>query len=199
TLPRCLLSRRPLTYAALIAGRHTRPLWTPFNSNSLRDSTRIQIFACRVDYEDSKTEDSSSSHSTPLEDGLRAQRATSSSVNDGMQERGQEGGEAHFPSSKEAVYAPLPRPGIDEEALDFEGGGGILHPHKSKIYPLHPRLARDLQRSCGARTRRKRFVNLKNTTEEVYASRRRGRARPSFSRRRGVMHLTPHPSLLSMK
>ncbi|KAI5822169.1 hypothetical protein K523DRAFT_3172 [Schizophyllum commune Tattone D] len=54
----------------------------------------------------------------------RARRAASSSVDDGMQDRGgKKEGERIFPSSKEAVYAPLPRPGIDGEVLDFEGGG----------------------------------------------------------------------------
>ena len=74
---------RPLAYAALIAGRHIGPLWIPFSSNGSRNSTRIPKFACRVYYEgtypflmilidadDSKIEDSSSSHSTPLDDGL---------------------------------------------------------------------------------------------------------------------------------
>ena len=74
----------------------------------------------------------------------RARRAASCSVDDGMQERGgKKEGKLIFPRQKvclflqqlalcaqeeltdlvEVVYAPLPRPGIDEEALDFEGGG----------------------------------------------------------------------------
>uniref|UniRef100_D8PXN7 Uncharacterized protein n=1 Tax=Schizophyllum commune (strain H4-8 / FGSC 9210) TaxID=578458 RepID=D8PXN7_SCHCM len=59
-----------------------------------------------------------------------AQHTTKCLVDDGTRERGEEEGECRFPSSK-AVYTPLPRPGIDEEALDFEGGD----PHDSDCTP----------------------------------------------------------------
>ncbi|KAL1725562.1 hypothetical protein EV714DRAFT_277407 [Schizophyllum commune] len=84
---------------------HTPPsspddILTPLNSNSSRNSTRIPKFACRVNYEARST--------TACKRGDKKE------------------GKRIFPSSKdlvEAVYAPLPRPGIDKEALDFEGGG----------------------------------------------------------------------------
>ncbi|KAI5896988.1 uncharacterized protein SCHCODRAFT_02664735 [Schizophyllum commune H4-8] len=66
-----------------------------------------------------------------------AQHTTKCLVDDGTRERGEEEGECRFPSSK-AVYTPLPRPGIDEEALDFEGGD----PHDSESTRRPPRRSR---------------------------------------------------------
>ncbi|KAL1670988.1 hypothetical protein EV122DRAFT_285465 [Schizophyllum commune] len=87
------------------------------------------------------SKNASSPHSTPLDNGLRAMRhpfdqlpsPITPPLNPAISQQarsttackrgGKKEGKRIFPSSKEAVYAPLPRPGIDEEALDFEGGG----------------------------------------------------------------------------
>ncbi|KAL1724661.1 hypothetical protein EV714DRAFT_278394 [Schizophyllum commune] len=66
------------------------------------------------------SKNASSPHSTPLDDGLRAMRhplplrLTALPINQSLNPA---------ISQQEVVYVPLPRPGIDEEALDFEGGG----------------------------------------------------------------------------
>ncbi|KAI3998419.1 hypothetical protein K525DRAFT_275200 [Schizophyllum commune Loenen D] len=117
-------SRGPYLYVYHLEGLSLTPPSSPddiitpsgFSSNSSRDSTRIQKFACRVNYEERFIAALHATRRWAASDAAPACLST------------------HYPplsphdpnlpiSRQEAVYAPLPRPGIDGEVLDFEGGG----------------------------------------------------------------------------
>ncbi|KAI5824508.1 hypothetical protein K523DRAFT_356785 [Schizophyllum commune Tattone D] len=111
--PRRSSPRRPLVYAAFIVERRIWPLQTSFDWNHSRNLKGMQNPPVEMIIE---TQVLSSPHSTPLDDRL-------SSDDDGTHGGGKEEGKRTFPSSKDVVYTLLPRLDINEEVLDFEGGG----------------------------------------------------------------------------
>ncbi|KAI5896039.1 uncharacterized protein SCHCODRAFT_02663903 [Schizophyllum commune H4-8] len=132
-----------------------------------------------------------------------AQHATKSLIDDGTRERGEEG-ECRFPSSK-AVYTPLPRPGIDEEALDFEGGDphGSSRSERARNEPLISFSFENPTFSHTARARPAGLGRTSNTAEthriarqNVWESTRRPprRSRGSLVLAR-VGEMAPHPTL----